>query len=283
VKQGKNPLGYVDLPDGSKPIFPMNDIFLNYTFETEEHWEILRSIINILLEAYIKLNPDTKIKLIEGNIKVRTQFRHFLDTQHGVRDQDLKLTENESKETYIEFQNRAKTKVPVEIRSVEYFGLGISRNKGELSNQIWLLAQDVPVLLDSNKFARFVLKNELTGKDHLNNSGIMYVSLKKLSKEESAAGELAKFLLGKLKEPKNDLVKKIAETLNSSFSAFKVDKEAVSMLSLRERAWEERDIKLARRALAKGYTFEQIHDLFDLDIEFIKQIHEDDDEDYEDD
>jgi len=46
-----NPLGYLELPSGPKAIFPMNDIFLNYTFENPIHWEALRLIVNIIIEV----------------------------------------------------------------------------------------------------------------------------------------------------------------------------------------------------------------------------------------
>jgi len=233
------PLGYVELANGSKAIFPMNDIFLNFTFEDASHWEALRLAVNLLIEAFKKQKPDTKVKPIEGNIKVRTQFQHLLNMQNATRNQDIKMTEDETETTYIEFQNRAKTDVPIEIRSVEYFGLGIGHSKGKLANQIWLLAEDVDSVLHGKTFTRYILKDEITGKEHPANSGIMYVSLIKLSQEESPAGELAAFLLGKMKNPTNEAVKKISKAFNTSFDAFKTDKEAVKMLSARERGWHE--------------------------------------------
>ena len=84
------PLGYIELANGSKAIFPMNDIFLNFTFENTTHWEALRLAVNLLIEAYKKQKPDSKVKPIEGNIKVRTQFQHLLDIQNTTRDQDIK-------------------------------------------------------------------------------------------------------------------------------------------------------------------------------------------------
>ena len=46
---------------------------------------------------------------------------------------------------------------------------------------------------------------------------------------------MSAFLLGKITEPRDDDVRKIAETFNSSFYAFKADKEVVRMLSLADR------------------------------------------------
>ena len=94
VMQNKIPLGYVELPDKSKAIYPMNDIFLNYTFQDSAHWEALRIIVNTIIEAYIKECPATSIKPIKGNIQVRTQFKHLLSSDKNItRDQDIKLIE----------------------------------------------------------------------------------------------------------------------------------------------------------------------------------------------
>jgi len=229
------PLGYVDLPDGSKAIYPMNDIFLNYTFEDVEYWEALRLTANLIIAAYKQYKPTTKVKTITGDIKVRTQYQHLFRKDNTTRDQDLKMVEDDANSTYLEFQNRAKPDVPIEIRSVEYFGLGIGQSKGKLANQIWLLAQDVETVLYDETFTRYILNDEVTGKDHPTTSGIMYVSLTKLSKEDSPAGEMAAFLLGKVDEPKNEVVKKITDAFKKSFQTFKTDKEVARMLSLADR------------------------------------------------
>ena len=142
------PLGYIELANGSKAIYPMNDIFLNYTFEDAAHWETLRSTVNLIIEAYRQVTPGTQVRPVTGKIQVRTQFRHLLGTDgKTTRDQDIKLTEDETEESYIEFQNRARPDTPVEIRAVEYFGLGIGHSKGRIANQLWLLAQDVDAVL----------------------------------------------------------------------------------------------------------------------------------------
>jgi len=229
------PLGYVDLPDGAKAIYPMNDIFLNYTFEDMEYWEALRLATNLIIEAYKCYNPKTKIMTITGKIKVRTQYKHLLGKDNTTRNQDLRIIEDETDSTYLEFQNRAKPDVPVEIRSVDYFGLGIGQSRGKPANQIWLLAQDVDAVLQGETFTRYILKDEVTENDHPATSGIMYVSLTKLSKAESPVEELAAFLLGKISDPKSEVVKKIADAFKASFSTFKADKEVAKMLTLAER------------------------------------------------
>ena len=90
----KTPLGYVELPGGSKAIYPMNDIFLTFTFEDAAHWEALRIAVNLIIDAYIRANSATMLKPIMGNIKVRTQFKHLLSTDgKTTRDQDIKITD----------------------------------------------------------------------------------------------------------------------------------------------------------------------------------------------
>ncbi|MCL1989138.1 MAG: hypothetical protein FWG64_14375 [Firmicutes bacterium] len=239
-QQKPKPLGYVDLPNGPKAIFPMNDIFLAYSFDQKEQWEILRLIINILIAAYLQVCVTSKLKPITGKIKVQTQFKYFLDTNwKDTREQDIKLSEEDFLATYIEFQNRANVDPPVEIRSVDYLGLGIVHGKGKLTNQIWLLAEDVKSVTQENKFARYILADEQTGNEHPINSGILYINLPKLAQENSPAGELAEFLLGKTTNPKNKDVRKIARAFSKTFGVFKQDKEATKVLSFRDRNRKE--------------------------------------------
>ena len=120
-----------------------------------------------------------------------------------------------------------------------YFGLGIGHGKGMVANQIWLLAEDVKELLHGETFTRYILKDEVTGKDHPENSGIMYVSLTKLAQENTPVGELASFLLGINPDPQNEEVKKIADAFNASFKKFKESKDVVKVLTLRERVKDE--------------------------------------------
>ena len=253
VTNDKTPLGYVELPGGSKAIYPMNDIFLTYTFEDAAHWEALRIAVNLIIDAYIQANPATMVKPILGNIKVRTQFKHLLSTDgKTTRDQDIKITEGDDSSSYIEFQNRANTNPPVEIRSVEYFGLGIGHSRGKIANQMWLLAEDVESVLHQGTFARYILSDEVTGNAHPNSSGIMYISLTRLSQEDSPAGELAQFLLGKISMYRFDEVRKIATAFNTSFDAFKADKEVARMLTLAERYIDEGEARGMAIGEARG-------------------------------
>jgi hypothetical protein len=240
--KNSTPLGYVELKSGAMAIYPMNDVFLNFTFEFTAHWEALRLAVNLLIEAYKQQKPDTKLNPIEGEIEVRTQFRQFLAAEEEkatFRDQDIKITENKASTTYVEFQNKAKTQPPIKIRSVEYFGLGIGHSRGKIANQIWLLAEDVNEVLHGKSFTRYILKDEVTGESHPESSGIMYVSLTKLTQENTPVGELASFLMGTKTDPQNEVVKKIAKAFNASFQEFKERKDVVTVLSLRERVRDE--------------------------------------------
>jgi len=48
-KKEANPLGYVQLANGSMPIYTMNDLLLNYTFENSAHWQGLKQTVNIVI------------------------------------------------------------------------------------------------------------------------------------------------------------------------------------------------------------------------------------------
>jgi len=240
-KKGK-PLGIIKLQSKDMAIFPMNDVFLNFTFQMMEHWEALRMAVNLLIEAFKQVMPDARLYPIKGEIEVRTQFKHYLANEaedFATRDQDIRMLELDVSTTYVEFQNKAHPTVPIKTRSVEYFGLGIGHGKGMVANQIWLLAEDVKELLHGETFTRYILKDEVTGNTHPENSGIMYVSLTKLAQENTPVGELASFLLGVNPDPQNEVVKKIADAFNASFKKFKESKDVVKVLTLRERVKDE--------------------------------------------
>ena len=112
--------------------------------------------------------------------------------------------------------------------------LSISQNPGKITNQIWLLADDVPKLLPNGAFSNFVPKDEVSGTVYPNASGIMFISLKRLSQENTVAGELASFLLGKTSEIKSEEVKQIADTLTKSCDEFCMDKGVKKSMSVAE-------------------------------------------------
>ena len=232
----KTPLGHIMLNDGPKEIFAMNDLFLNFTFEKRENWEDFRLILNILFAAYQSQNPDTLVTLIDGDIHIETQYKFYINTQNTTRNQDFKLTETEANGVkYIEFQNRAITTPPIEVRAIDYFVLGIGQSQGKTANQIWLLASDTDTVLQEQTFMNYILKDESTNKVYPGTSGIMFISLTRLSENNSLAGELASFLLGKVVNPKNEDVKRIAKTFKMSFEAFKDDKEVKNTMTMAEK------------------------------------------------
>ena len=249
----KTPLGYIELDNGAKEIFALNDLFLNFTFEKEENWEEFRLMVNILLEEYIKKNPTTVATLIEGKIHIETQYKFHINTQNVTRNQDFKLDELEyGRLKYLEFQNSATMKPPLDIQAVDYFVLGVGKNPGKIANQIWLLASDVDSVLQDETFMNYILKDESTNKVYPGTSGIMFISLTKLSKENNLAGELASFLLGRLPAPKSEEVKRIANTFNASFIAFKDDKEVKNAMSIAERHRNEGWVDGMEVGLAEG-------------------------------
>ncbi|MDR0273212.1 MAG: hypothetical protein LBI27_07850 [Clostridiales bacterium] len=142
----------------------------------------------------------------------------------NIIEQDIKVTEIKKGIYFIVFQNRAHSDPPIPDRSVVYFGLGIGHAKGKPANQIWLLAETVPSVMHGKLFTRYILKDEVTGKNHPENSSIMFIDLEKLSEENSQAGELAALFLGKNLNPQDEDVKTIAAALKASFNDFKDDK-----------------------------------------------------------
>ena len=247
------PLGHVELPTGPYAVFPMNDVFLGYTFENEEYWETLRQIVNIAIDDFRSKFPNSIARPITGAIKVRTQFKQIVakDPKKAL-SQDIQILEGDRDTSYTEFQIRAASKPKIEVRSIKYYGLGIGQGGNGHANQIWFLAEDVQSLLHGAPATNYVLKDEATGNAHPETSGMMYISLTKLSEEKSKAGELASLLLGKKTEFGDRDVQAIAKMLNKSFEGFKHDKEAVMMLSYEERKRLEGEAIGEARGEARG-------------------------------
>jgi len=219
-------------------IFALDDLFLNFTFENEENWEEFRLMMNILLEEYIKLNPTTVATLIEGAIRIKTQYKFYINAKkkNKTRNQDFESDEPEmNRLKYVEFQNKATSKPPIPDRAFEYFVLSIGKNPGKAVTQIWLLASDAESVLQEETFMNYILKDEATNKAFPNSSSIMFISLTKLSQQKNLAGELALFLLGKLTAPQSEEVKRIAKTFNTSFELFKDDKEVKNTMTIAEK------------------------------------------------
>ena len=252
-KDETRPLGYVEIPGKKIPINAMNDIFTNYHFSKREYWDDLRKIANIYIRGYINEFPMTSINEITGKISVETQYIRFKTPNKKTDRQDFKITGESI--TYLELQNEPYTNPTLEERSASYFGLGIAVAGGKTSNQIWLMAKDNINLMHDNKYTYYVLADERTKKLHPNLSGIMFVSLSKISKEESLSGELSRFLLGVETNAMNfkySDVKGIINKMKIGFKAFKEDKEATNMLSFAERKLSEGEARGRREGEERG-------------------------------
>jgi len=255
----KKPLGYIELESGPKEIYAMNDFFLNFTFNKKKNWEAFRLLLNILIDDYRNENPETVMERVEGKIHLQTQYRHYINARNKTRNQDFKLDELEANHIkYIEFQSRAFPDFPISLRAMDYFVLGIRQGNGKITSQIWLLASDADAVLQDETITHYILKDEVTNKVYPRSSGIMFISLTRLSKKQNAAGELALFLLGKQPNPETAEVKKIADIFNTSFSVFKDDKEVKQGMTFEEK-WHsegkaEGIIEGEARGEARGIT-----------------------------
>jgi predicted transposase/invertase (TIGR01784 family) len=303
TKKKRVPLGYIELETGNKEITATNDIFLTYMFRNSENWEILRLILNIFINEFIKLHKekDPVPSPITGTIEVTTQYEYFLDTEKTTRVQDIRLDyvesifdtekyikfQKDSSDTiFIEFQNKTNTIPAIKTRAIEYFGLGIGHNKGKLANQIWLLSEDIKELLHNQSFTNYILRDNVTDEIYPNNSSMMFVSLKKLSKENNIAGELARFLLGEEIDPTYDEVKTIIKSFNNSFKTFKEDKGVKTVMTVKERfknegfvdgieqGIEQGIFAVAKNAISLGLSLEQISKLTGLNYEILLQLKE---------
>ena len=263
------PLGYIDLNGKKLPITPLNNFFLNYVFHKKENWETLRTIVNIFLRDYIDKTPNTTTKLILGEIEVETQYKYLLSA-NSTRDQDLKIKQMQSDEiTFVELQNRARkdrTKVDIEIRAVQYFGLGIGKNNVN-ANQVWILAEHLEMLEDK-AYKNFKLKEETTNEDYKIDTSILFISLPKLIEEvDTKVSELAKVLLGET-ETKYEDISKVIKALKENFKDLKIDKEATNMMTNAE-IWreegffdgfeqgEEQGIEKVISYIKQGYSLEE--------------------------
>jgi len=101
------PIGYIQLEIGEKPVAVMNDVLLSYHYEKEENWEDLRDMVNIFVTDFIKRYPNTVAEPVSGDIHVHTQYQFFLNPANKTRNQDFRITGKSL--TFLEFQNRAHT------------------------------------------------------------------------------------------------------------------------------------------------------------------------------
>ena len=261
-KNSENILGFIKLETGDKGISPLNDVFLSYTFQQEAYWETLRRMTNIFYEDYIANCSETKIKPIEGEIVVKTQFPHFRNFSTSTpKEQDVQI-ESSVQIDYIEFQNDVYPRIPIEMRSVEYFGFSLTRGKDKQATNMWLLNGSVSKLLDGNIYSNYILMDEVNHRPHPSSSNLLYVDLKRLAQTRSQAGELAGVLVGKIAEPIDSDVKLIFKNLKHSFNTFKADTEVKNIMTKAE--------ILVERGEARGEAKAQV--IIDKQNERIKEL-----------
>lgn len=277
----------MELETGPKEIYPTNDFFLNYMFNQPQHWETLRHMVNIFIEAYQNYAPHTALKTVTDEIRVTTQYKYYTSGQSLPKAQDLRLDTTKSI-TFMEMQNRITTNPPIEIRGREYFGLSLGHNNNKTVTQMWVLAKDTDILLQGNPFANYTLSDEKTGAKYPLESNLMAISLTRLSASIGEAAALAQFLLGKKIAPTTQRLVDITSNFNTSIEAMKIDKEASTHMTVidksryegREEGREEgieagQDLALARiirTMLAKGMALVDIASTIGEPIEKLQAL-----------
>ena len=282
----KKPLGYIELPTGTKPIYMLNDIFLNYIFMKAHNWEKLRIIANIIIEDCKTRNPQETqhLQLILGKINVTTQYEYLLDPKNIIRTQDIRIDHiTQDKTTFLEFQNQAFPIKPIKVRALEYFGLSIGHSKGKIADQLWLLSENVPDLLHNEIFTTYTLVDNITNNPYPQSSSITFVSLTKLSQENTTAANLAKMLLGREYDTTNEIISSLSQDIEQEFSTFKEDKEIKTMMTVEERFREnamaegvelgmmQGRLETAKKLLHLGLPLEQISEATDFSIEQLRK------------
>ena len=249
---GKHYLGQFELLNGQiLDVEYMRDLFLTHCFREKSNWGILKDILNIMLKEYMTRLPSTKASLIEDIAEVVTQYDYFLG-KVDKRTQDAKITESSGKKTFVEFQNRVNTKIPIYVRALQYFALGHSLGCEGVSNQVWFLAENDDKVLRGQVFKNYLLKDEENWDNYPNPSGILFISLKRLARDNSQAGELAALLLGENPAPTDDSVKEIADGFKKHFANFKKDKEVESAMTRLEEERVNAESVGEARGLALG-------------------------------
>ena len=273
-------LGYIQLGTGAKLITPLNDVFVNYTFQKEEYWECLRKTANIIYNAYIEVYGDTKIRPIKKAVLVTTQFPFFKDSSSTrPNEPDLRI-DSEEKTDFLDLQNETHPNPPISKRSTMYLGFLLTRGDDKPKVSMWLINGSNTELLNGKIFSNYVLMDEQDQHRHPNGSNILYVDLKKLAKVDNQAGELAGVLIGAIKEPKNDVVREILHSLRDSFEKFKNDTEVKNIMTRDEQVRkegkiegkEEERIVIAENLLLIEMSAEDISKVTGLSVEEVENL-----------
>ena len=253
MSQKVEALGHIKVDGWDIPIKATHDVFTRYTYSLPENAVVLRDLLNIFYERYKEILvgmelEDPTVKIHTGQVEVESQYSHMLgESVREAKYQDIRmrLINDEDGRVieihFTEFQNDAHPDPPIEDQSLHYFGLGIGhqREEGvEAVSQRWVLAENRLSLTGGHEIINYTLR-AMPPRSFPNKSGIMFICLPLVAqKDNGKAGQLAKFLLGIIDMPEHPEVKRIAEAIRNSFAKFKKDKEAINVLTWRER-WEK--------------------------------------------
>ena len=92
------------------------------------------------------------------------------------------------------------------------------------------------------------------------------------------AGELARYLLGRVESPENEAIKKIAEAFNISLGILKEDKEAKTHMNVVDKYLAEGEViglekSLAiLRAIKDSYSDDRIAEHFNVTLEQVSML-----------
>ena len=251
------PLAEITLTNGNvKAITPMYDPFVNYTFEKEKNWEMAKIISNVIYKDYISKNPNTNLTEVEGKIdKVTTQYEYFKVDDNGKLiskpnaqdvsiESSLDLNGNLTRQQdFQEWQINLTPKNPVDVRSLNYMGLSVSRgkeNQGVKVQHLWLLAKGAEKneLLNGESIASYSLKEEKNNSTYPNSPNLVFVNLKQLAKEQTKAGELANILLGITQTSTYPDLRLVINNFKETANEFAIEKGVKKMLTAYEKAQE---------------------------------------------
>ena len=254
----KNILGYIELDTGKKPITPMNDVFIAFTFHNEDNWSVAKDTTNIMFAAYSEQSEEEPLELLTGEVDVQTQFPNFRNHSSTTPNRNDVRIEDDKQVVSLEAQNDPYPTIPISKRSLEYLSFALTRGEHKKQTFLWLINGSVKELLDGQTFSYQVRMDRDTHRINQLDGGILYIDLPKLAKQNTQAGELARVLIGTPEEPTDELVRAIQLKLKDSFSKFKNDTEVHGIMSRDEMKKYEGIVQTARNFLKMGLTIQQI-------------------------
>jgi hypothetical protein len=239
----KKPLGYISLLNKTqKPVYPMDDFFINYTFHKEYNWTRLVVLLNIFLDEYAEIYKRRDgFHRLDNNIMVETQYEHYMKEGTKQPVQDINIKEiNTGNETYIEFQNKRISKPPISIRASNYSGLSVNNMKdGTKNSQIWLLAENDDTVLRGKTITNFRMVEDNYGDYYPRAVNIMFISLPRLAEKSNRCGFASRLLLGEELDALQGELKEIADMFKNEYENFKRNKEVVRQMTIYEEKYAE--------------------------------------------